>query len=230
MTRLLFLLISIFSITIGFSQQPDSILHSANKPTLINPYKNLKTSVFARGQSHGTLGWGYGGGIEFRRFISLKEYIFFEVSFTQWQRSKSVDNYYGQECSYDFKAKSVSVKLGKAIFGSQHIYIGAFFLTDTYLSEEVPAQHLQYSNDEYVTVSGNITPYVRQVVPIVGYSMKLKGWRFMFFEVGVDYIFFNSLKPVYGNWRVPDRVSGFILAQKNNDNFYNIYGSIHFKL
>lgn len=187
-------------------------------------------SVLARGQHHSTLGWGVGGGIEFRRFISLREYYFFEVSYAQWQRSKTVDNFYSQESKFDLTAKSISVKLGRAIFGSQHFYVGAFFLGDTYLQEKVPAQYLVYSDDEYVTVSGDVTPYVRQVVPIFGYSCKFKGWKFMFVEVGVDYVFFNPFATLRGNWRVPNRVSGFLYSLNQDKAVYNIYGSIHFKL
>ncbi|HET9054416.1 MAG TPA: hypothetical protein VFM90_09595, partial [Cyclobacteriaceae bacterium] len=188
MIRILVLIVSIFLFTPAFTQHPDSILHSARKPALINPYKNLKTSVLGRVQYHPALGLGFGGGIEFRRFTSLRQYYFFEVSYAQWQKSQTTDNFYHQECTYDLTAQSFSVRLGKAVFGSQHVYLGALFLRDVHLTEKVPAQHLMFIEDEYVTVKGNITPYVRKVTPVFGYNMKVKGWKFMFIEVGGEYV------------------------------------------
>lgn len=230
MIRILVLIVSIFLFTPAFTQHPDSILHSARKPALINPYKNLKTSVLGRVQYHPVLGLGLGGGVEFRRFTSLRQYYFFEVSYTQWQKSNTADNYYHQECSYDLTAQSFSVRLGKAVFGSQHFYLGALFINDAQLSEKVPAQHLMFSTDEYVTVAGDITPYVRKLTPVFGYNVKLKGWKFMFIEFGGDYVLVDPLKTLKGNWRVPNRASGFLHSMSLNNSYFNIYGAIHFKL
>lgn len=105
----------------------------------INPFRNIKTSLFFRYGSSNRLGFNKVAGVEIRRFVSLQKHIYAEFSYADWtnrMREVATKNYdYG---SYTLTSNSISSRVGLAIFGSQNLYVGGHYLLKINLSERVP--------------------------------------------------------------------------------------------
>jgi hypothetical protein len=210
-----------------FGQDQDS-QHRKLKTPLRNPYRNIKSSIFAHSGYSEVLGRNYSVGFEVRRFISLKEYLYLSAAFSRWTNNQDrIKNDVYQACSYYLNSQTLTLRAGLGIFGNNNAMIGFHYLMEADLKERVPSALDPESN---VVLNGNISGYARDFIPFIGYNLKYKLWQIIFIEVGVEYWLIQNkiFQPLEGNWRVPDNTSP--LLSDDYQNYPYGYIAFHFKL
>jgi hypothetical protein len=207
----------------GFCQTANS--KSKLKSSRINPFRNIKSSLFLQYGGGSVFGGGFTAGMEIRRFVSLEKYLFIDVMYSQWQKDKRTHDLI-RFSSYRINCDAIAIKMGLGVFGNSNIYFGAHYLLDVTLKKTLPPPA---NSDVPFIVQGNITPYTRQIVPIIGGNYRLKVWKFIFLEPGMEFwITQNKIfKPLQGRWKVPDKHSP-LLSQNFTDPYY--YLAVHFKI
>jgi hypothetical protein len=209
------------------AQERDSIQRKITS-SIRNPYRNVKSSLFVHSGYSGILGRNFSAGIEVRRFLSLREYLYFNVSYAKWTNNQDrLKNDVGQNCSYYLNSQTISLRTGLGIFGKHNLVLGTHYLMAADLKERVPSV---LDPDTPVVLSGEISNYTRDFLPFIGYNVKGKLWQFVFLEFGLEFWIFNTaiFKPLEGQWRVPDNYSP--LLSEDYDAYPYGYLTIHFKL
>jgi hypothetical protein len=223
MKRLTVLIIVLIFYLPGFCQTASS--KSKIKSSQVNPFRNIKSSLFLQYGVTPVFGSGFTAGMEIRRFISLEKYIFIDVMYSQWQKEKRT-NYIIRFSSYQINGDALAIKMGLGVFSNTNVYFCAHYLTNVTLKETLPPVA---NSDVPFIAQGNITPYTRQFVPTIGTNYRYKVWKIIFLEVGTEFwITQNKIfKPLEGRWKVPDKQSPLLL-QNFSDPYY--YLSVHFKI
>jgi hypothetical protein len=211
----------------AFGQDQDSLRRKI-KSTLRNPYRNIKTSLFIQSGYSPILGRNFGAGMEVRRFLSLKEYLYLNVSYSKWTNNQDrIKNDVGQNCSYYLNSQTVSLRAGLGFFGKHNLVVGAHYLMGAHLTERVPSV---LDPETPVVLGGEISAYTRDFLPFIGYNVKGKLWEFVFLEFGVEYWILDTaiFKPLEGEWRVPDNYSP--LLSQDYEHYPYGYLTFQFKL
>jgi hypothetical protein len=197
------------------------------KPQLVNPFRNIKTSLYFQYGGGKLLGRGYGGGLELRRFTSITTYVFLDLEWHDWRKEEGVDNYYYMAGRYLLNTQTVGSKIG---IGNGYVggYVGAKYVTKAYLSEDVQSILNLDARDYF---EGDITPYTRPLIPVLGFNGKIKVWSIFFLEVGAEYWFNNKhvFKDLETEWKAPPTYSPFLSRVVEKSSTY-FYGAIHVKL
>lgn len=196
------------------------------KPSQVNPFRNIKTSIYVQYGGGGILGSGFGGGVELRRFTSITSYFFLDVEWNNWRKEEGLTNDFYMDGKYSLTSQTLGSKIG---FGKGYCggYIGAKYITNAFLSEDVISTLNVDAHDHF---EGDITPHTQPFLPLVGLNLKIKLWSIFFLEAGMEVWFNNkrAFRDLETEWKAPPTYSPFLSREAKNSGVF--YGSIHVKL
>lgn len=206
---------------------PTDSTSRATRSMLVNPFRNIKTSVYFQYGGNKAFGRSYGAGVELRRFTSITSYFFLDLNWNEWRKEEGLHNYFYMDGKYQLTTQTFGSRLGLGFAGNYNVYLGGHYISRAYLREDVMST-LNVDEREYF--EGDITPYTTTFIPMVGMNIKFKIWSVFFMEAGMEVWFVTKkiFKDLETNWKAPAAYSPFLSRDKEDKGY--IYGAIHVKI